>query len=363
MSVLLAFLQGEDADRFVLQLRGYVAGGGLHGTTAGLVSPAFSTTAFPGGIYATDSGLITYANTSTTHVIMSPDTTGNLGGYTRVAGTHYLTSVAGSAPALPTDCIRLMRVTTAGGAITAVVDQRQLSPLVNRTDNPYVRLIGTESTGSDLYLRETVGLFQIAKNTGSEDNPTLAARLNFAFGAALLGLNAGAISVARTQSFPDKDGTFAMLSDLSGSVFAAGTRMLFDNDSAPTGWTRDAVINDAVPRIVTGTRDPDGGSWTVAGLTVASHTHTLSAHQHDSPTSGSDGVTQGYVAKTSSWGPGSSANTYTMDRGGAISAEATRNAFLTGTPDPDVTGSTSASLSSDGTWRPLYRDHLLAEKN
>lgn len=49
------------------------------------------------------------------------------------------------------------------------------------------------------------------------------------------------------------------------TVFPAGTRMLFDQDSAPTGWTRDTGINDRVVNIVSGSR-VHGGSWTITGM-------------------------------------------------------------------------------------------------
>src|SRR5437762_12577929 len=54
-------------------------------------------------------------------------------------------------------------------------------------------------------------------------------------------------------------------------AFPSGTRMLFDNDTAPTGWTRDTTINDVVITLVSGAR-VHGGSWTISGLTMNSHT-------------------------------------------------------------------------------------------
>jgi len=361
LEALQTFLRSEDADRFVLMFQSFVAGGGLHGTVAGLTATPVGMGAFPGGFYATEGGSITYADDSTTWVIASPDTAGNLGGFTRVAGTHYLTSVV-DLP-LPTDCVRLMRVTTAAGSVTAVVDERQLSPLVNRTNNPYVRLLGTETLGVDMFIRENAGSLEISENTGDEDQPVLAVRFRFDPANFPLILASG-VTTTRTQTYPDKDGTFAMLDDIGGSAFPPGTRLFFDNDTAPAGWTRDVTgtLDDRALRLVVGAR-ADGGSWTLTGITMSSHTHTLGAHQHDAPVAGSDGATQGFIAKTSAWTPGASASVFTVVNNNAVGyQEAPVGVLLTGTPDPDLSGATSPPIASDGTWRPLYRDIIVAEK-
>jgi len=38
-----------------------------------------------------------------------------------------------------------------------------------------------------------------------------------------------------------------------GSAFPAGTRMLFQQSTAPTGWTKDTTVNDKALRVVSGT--------------------------------------------------------------------------------------------------------------
>ena len=74
--------------------------------------------------------------------------------------------------------------------------------------------------------------------------------------------------------------------------FTAGTKLIFPQATAPTGWTKDttAAINDSILRFVTGTGGGSGGSvgvstWaaqtTTGGHTltlaqIPSHTHTLS---------------------------------------------------------------------------------------
>lgn len=77
--------------------------------------------------------------------------------------------------------------------------------------------------------------------------------------------------------------------DIGQNVIPSGTKMVFYQASAPTGWTAVAV-NDKFLRVVTagGTGGSTGG--TVAASTslahthsVANHTHTISSHTHTTP--------------------------------------------------------------------------------
>lgn len=75
---------------------------------------------------------------------------------------------------------------------------------------------------------------------------------------------------------------------ISTSAFPAGTRMSFQQTSAPTGWTKDttAALNDSIMRIVTGAASSGGstafstfngqtatGATTLATTQIPSHTH------------------------------------------------------------------------------------------
>jgi len=77
-----------------------------------------------------------------------------------------------------------------------------------------------------------------------------------------------------------------------GSSFPAGTRMSFQQTSAPTGWTKDttAAINDAILRLVTGSVTSGGttgfstwnaqtatGATTLSTAQIPSHTHAYAA--------------------------------------------------------------------------------------
>lgn len=76
------------------------------------------------------------------------------------------------------------------------------------------------------------------------------------------------------------------------SGFASGTKMLFAQTSAPTGWTKDTTHNDKALRVVSGTASSGGtvafetafasqsvsgtvGNTTLTTTQMPSHTHTI----------------------------------------------------------------------------------------
>lgn len=90
--------------------------------------------------------------------------------------------------------------------------------------------------------------------------------------------------LGETYWYIDPDATIAALNTrvtaLEGVLTAAaGTKMVFYQAAAPTGWTAEAV-NDKFLRVVTsgGTGGTTGGS--VAASTSLAHTHTVSSHSH-----------------------------------------------------------------------------------
>lgn len=91
------------------------------------------------------------------------------------------------------------------------------------------------------------------------------------------------------------------ISDLAEAVgaFPAGTRMLFQQTAAPTGWTKDTGHNDKALRIVSGTAGTGGavafsvafaaqtpagtvGNTTLTENQIPAHTHFLAASSSDS---------------------------------------------------------------------------------
>ena len=126
LSSLQTFLREEDAERLQEQSSAFVVSGGLHSTRSGLTSPVFTTVAYVGGFrIAPSETTITYTASQTTWVIAHVDESENIGAFTRVTSTHYLTATASTIPTLPANSVFLMRVTTSGDSITAVVDLRK----------------------------------------------------------------------------------------------------------------------------------------------------------------------------------------------------------------------------------------------
>lgn len=84
-------------------------------------------------------------------------------------------------------------------------------------------------------------------------------------------------------------------SGLAAASFPSGTRMLFHQTAAPTGWTKDATLNDKALRVVSGTVS-SGGSAAFSSVfgKSATDSHTLliaemPSHTHDIQAWGSDG--------------------------------------------------------------------------
>ena len=99
-------------------------------------------------------------------------------------------------------------------------------------------------------------------------------------------------------------------------AFPAGTKMLFVQTAAPTGWTKDTTHNDKALRVVSGTASSGGSSpfSTVFGKTATdAHTLTVSeipAHSHVATDSGHTHTTDAF-ANISVTGPGTTINTTT----------------------------------------------------
>ena len=101
----------------------------------------------------------------------------------------------------------------------------------------------------------------------------------------------------------------------------SGTKMLFAQAAAPTGWTKDTTHNDKSLRVVSGTGGGSGGVQafsTVFGRTAVDESSLsiaqLAAHSHRTPTQYNNGTYNGYVPG------GASAMNYSTENTGSGSA-------------------------------------------
>lgn len=128
----------------------------------------------------------------------------------------------------------------------------------------------------------------------------------------------------------------------TGSV-PSGTKMLFIETVAPSGWTLNTAYDDRTILISDGpTNDgtPDtGGSWSVSGLTANSHTHGAGSYSAASPAAGTA------LLGTNTGG----------------------NDLVARSHSHDVTGTSGSSgavtVSSSAAWRPNYVEVIVCSKD
>jgi len=179
----------------------------------------------------------------------------------------------------------------------------------------------------------------IDENTGTESSPVWTTRIKFALATGLPQL-AGATDPSDANDLCRK----AYVDAQVAPSFPAGTKMLFFQAAAPSGWTKDTTHNDKMIRVVTGTGGGSGGNWTISGLTVSGHTLTVDeipSHSHNY--NRDDGA--GYIVGSGSY------------------AKVALSPWSDATSNTGGGNSHNHGLTADGAWRPAYVDCIICTKN
>ena len=220
-------------------------------------------------------------------------------GYTTAASAGSVTSSTGANAALPA------ATPSVAGLLTSA-DKTKLDSIAAGAQVNVATNLGITGTGNAR---------AITSSTGSNVSVPMATASNAGLMATgdkskLDGIAAGA-QVNTVTSVAGRTGAVTLgVADVSGafaaSAIPAGTRMLFAQSAAPTGWTKDTTHNNKALRVVSGTAGTGGSlafttafgnrttASTAAGGTVAAHTLTFNempSHGHNlfhgaRPTSG-----------------------------------------------------------------------------
>ena len=132
---LQTFLANEDANRFAQMFQSFIVSGCVGPTSVTLSHAPTACTAYPGGYHVTEAGHIVFIDNSTCWAVVTSTTVGNVISpdsvtYIRVPSTHYAINCTNPTQSqVPPNAAFTEKVTTSSGAITAVTDIRNLSPI------------------------------------------------------------------------------------------------------------------------------------------------------------------------------------------------------------------------------------------
>jgi len=184
-----------------------------------------------------------------------------------------------------------------------------------------------------------------------------------------IGNNALGFNTTSKRLYTSESDTLTLVSLLSNEELPSGTRMLFFQSGAPTGWSIVTSFNDAVIWI-SSSADKGGtieGSWTITGFSGPSHTHTctLPQHKHETPigNSGSEvGVPYHSDGVFGTSGSGNRVYQGSYREGAQSGPTALTSPSFTGDSSFE-SDSASFDVSHDGSWRPKYITCIVGEKD
>lgn len=169
------------------------------------------------------------------------------------------------------------------------------------------------------------------------------------------------------------------------TVFPGGTSMIFRQASAPPGWVQDTSANDRVLRMVSGaTGGATGGNWTISGITstVTVAPHVL-AYAEMPPHFHNININSGTESAAHSHGGVPTITGNRASSGGDVFTNACVDAAydnftaaenqahfhnVAGPTDTQGGGAAhshtgSATIATDGAWRPAYTDVIVCTKS
>lgn len=183
------------------------------------------------------------------------------------------------------------------------------------------------------------------------------------------------IAYAKTSSgrveffYRDNLGSITQLTQAGDSpAMPSGTKMYFFQASAPVGWTRVTGVGDRIVRLTDGA---DGGqlhgtNWVVSGLSHA-HTHSVVMPEHRHP--GTTAITGGGSPAIGGiqGTPIQSIAFIGVAPNLSFNVSEVCNVYLTGGATPGLAttsgGASTATVSSNGAWRPPSAMSIVAQKD